>query len=902
MALVVACGPEAIPSPTSPAPAPRPVGTAVQTADGSSRSFEHGLDGFTIEAGGAQPVCAPVDASRLERATGKRLVTLEPPGDYWRTPIDVGQDGACRIDTGAPTNARTILRSSDFTIASPFISFRIGGGGRPGTRVELELAQSSYSAALVERGPGTITMRRVTWETASYQGQRGRIAIIDEDGQGTGLLVDDFRESQTKLAAEPAPLWGFADLHAHPVTQLGFGGHAFFGANEGALTQALSSCQSEHGPNGLGGHAGLAMAAFEASYKGGLGHPTTGSPDFDGWPRYTTQAHQQMHVDWIRRAWQGGLRLMVAHAVNNEQLADLFNGTKPYDDMTVVERQLKAMQEMVGRHQDFMEIAPSAAKARTIIESGRLAIVLGVEVDSIGNCRRDTDCTEQQVRGWVQKLHAWGARHVFPVHLADNALGGTAIYHDGTFNLLSWYLRGDYQKVEHDGSVDFAFGFWKQDLPVYFSQVTLRKNMYGKVGFFPPYDDYKRVKPGHVNARSLTALGRAAIDEMMKLGIVIDADHMGQSTRAELYKIATERRVPIAMGHAWFRDLGYTQAETNDSLKLRHEAMKTAEEIELVRALGGVVAPITNQGDIRRAQSSGVSGECAGASTSWLQAYAYLAERMQGTGVGFGTDFNGLAEEPLPRFGPWACLGRREHSGLDDTRRRIPGRTMAETVRADADSQDAGVTYETALGDARKYRFFGPIGPSAYSSEERSIWIAIAASEAQVDVARLGLGLLEVPLVREIKSGLDDAALAPASTWRQAAFLVKSGASEPTGPAPLKRQYGLIRAIYRQWQRMKSGNAAAPLERNHAGNRDFDVNLDGLAHYGLLPDFLQDVSNQLRRGAGPVKDLQALFRSADAYVKTWERVEAAATARRAATSSAGTAASPTEAAPAKPAP
>ena len=61
-----------------------------------------------------------------------------------------------------------------------------------------------------------------------------------------------------------------------------------------------------------------------------------------------------------------------------------------------------------------------------------------------------------------------------------------------------------------------------------------------------------------------------------------------------------------------------------------------------------------------------------------------------------------------------------------------------------------------------------------------------------------------------------------------------------------------------------------PLERNTAGpRRDFDINLDGLAHYGLLPDFLQDMRNQ----GLDVQDFAPLFRSANDYVEVWAKCE-----------------------------
>ena len=74
----------------------------------------------------------------------------------------------------------------------------------------------------------------------------------------------------------------------------------------------------------------------------------------------------------------------------------------------------------------------------------------------------------------------------------------------------------------------------------------------------------------------------------------------------------------------------------------------------------------------------------------------------------------------------------------------------------------------------------------------------------------------------------------------------------------------------------KGGNPGAPLERCQGpecgGNREFDFNLDGLAHYGLIPDMLQDVSNQLRaQQTGKVRDLRALFRGANDYILMWEK-------------------------------
>ena len=68
-----------------------------------------------------------------------------------------------------------------------------------------------------------------------------------------------------------------------------------------------------------------------------------------------------------------------------------------------------------------------------------------------------------------------------------------------------------------------------------------------------------------------------------------------------------------------------------------------------------------------------------------------------------------------------------------------------------------------------------------------------------------------------------------------------------------------------------------PLARSFiADEHDADVHLDGLSEYGLLPDFFQDVANQMKARGAAVHDLSALFRSAETYLRMWERVEALA--------------------------
>jgi microsomal dipeptidase-like Zn-dependent dipeptidase len=58
-------------------------------------------------------------------------------------------------------------------------------------------------------------------------------------------------------------------------------------------------------------------------------------------------------------------------------------------------------------------------------------------------------------------------------------------------------------------------------------------------------------------------------------------------------------------------------------------------------------------------------------------------------------------------------------------------------------------------------------------------------------------------------------------------------------------------------------------DRQVSGNRTFDLNRDGMAHYGLLADLLQDIRERSGSDA-----YEAIMKSAEGYLQMWERAEA----------------------------
>ena len=104
----------------------------------------------------------------------------------------------------------------------------------------------------------------------------------------------------------------------------------------------------------------------------------------------------------------------------------------------------------------------------------------------------------------------------------------------------------------------------------------------------------------------------------------------------------------------------------------------------------------------------------------------------------------------------------------------------------------------------------------------------------------------------------------------RAAYLARTGGKMPgTGTdEELLKQIEKVKDIWSRLEVISGDNP--PLTRYLAGpRRDFDINIAGLAHYGMLPDFLQD----LRNSGLSQEDLVPLFRSAHDYIQMWETCE-----------------------------
>jgi microsomal dipeptidase-like Zn-dependent dipeptidase len=461
-------------------------------------------------------------------------------------------------------------------------------------------------------------------------------------------------------AQAPPPLTGFVDMHTHPVSQLGFGEQLFFGDNDGPIDIALGSCNCVHN---------FSLNPFESCSQQNLyrnqmvdsvddanginpahAKVAPGYPNFAEWPKYNSILHQQMWIEWIRRAKNGGLRVMVALAVNNQTMADAAETGGVNDDLASMNKQLVRMKELFGRHSDFLEIAYTSADLRRIVSSGKLAVILGVEMDNIGNFYDPADHkgatfnpnpTDAEVRAEIDRLFAFGVRYIFPIHITNNAFGGTALY-SSDFGIANKYNTGSTFVPE---AVDSAGGITFQlEHPFRQLRQSILGNLFMAVTgpILPPqimpdfaanYPNYAPagVNKGHRNSVGLTTKGEMAISYMMKKGMLIDIDHMSERSATSALAMATLYNYPLNSGHDGFRSIP-------DASKLPNENGRTDLQVQQIYSLGGMMG--LGHG---------------GSSTTFLKNYRYGLALSGNQPLAIGTDVNGFF--PLPGVPlPWESI------------------------------------------------------------------------------------------------------------------------------------------------------------------------------------------------------------------------------------------------------
>lgn len=468
--------------------------------------------------------------------------------------------------------------------------------------------------------------------------------------------------SWAEETAQMTSIIGYADLHVHQMSNLGFGGRMLSGKAWGPPATALED--GVHGPNGI-------LDVFgKTQGEGGLlpGHNTSGYPGFEGWPRSTTFTHQQVYETWLKRAVDGGLRLMVMYAVNNPVLCGAVERLKgnlnpQCGDMQAVQVQLdaaKAFEQYVdgqagGAGRGWYRIVRSPAEARAAMRGGKLAVVLGTEVPGLFGCSETANCTDTiSLRQNLEALYAQGVRQILPVHVFNNSFGGTAVA-SPVPAAANFIWNGKHLDLEDCSASGVRYRLTATLDPAIAAMLA--------VGFSPP----PYPSGGHCNRKGLTPAGGFLLRDMMRLHMMVDVDHMGQNTFRDAMRLLRERSYPMVTSHVGF--VALSPDIPGEGQDKRYEANKVQWQVDSLAAAGALISVITRQGTIGEVGASAVStvvNDCDNSVKTFAQAYlhAVRAVRRAGgtdnglTAVAFGSDFNGFNSQPRSRFGDEACDGK----------------------------------------------------------------------------------------------------------------------------------------------------------------------------------------------------------------------------------------------------
>ncbi|HZR35089.1 MAG TPA: hypothetical protein VFA75_06905 [Nevskia sp.] len=472
----------------------------------------------------------------------------------------------------------------------------------------------------------------------------GKLLLADTAGQfgfdGTKGCTD-YPEAQVNASGETfkgrgvdKPVLGFADSHLHisATTFLG-GGHYGTPFNRFGITEALKNCEAVHGPDGTLDVVGNFLGGNPVGH-----HDTVGWPTFVDWPNANSLMHEATYYKWIERTYKAGLRLIVNDLVENQALCTLESktpGHNPLQDCNEMDNAIGQVQFMHdlqdyidaqegGPGKGWFRLVDNPADARKVINDGKLAVVLGIEISHLFNCDvkqlaggpEIDGCTKADIDTQIDRLYNLGVREMFPVHEFNNALGGNGIFDGLVLNAGNFVDTGSFWYTYDCPAGDY---FYDPGAIMTTSDPTGTLNpllkallQAGGAGALPLYPNTRQC-----NGRFLTDLGRYALQKMMEKKIIIEIDHLELKIKDQLLDMAEAQspQYPVVSTHGGHGGISMEQARR-------------------ILAVGGILFPGNGNG----AQY-----------VKTLDKLLPVKSPKYLFGMGYGADTNGLAHQAPPR-------------------------------------------------------------------------------------------------------------------------------------------------------------------------------------------------------------------------------------------------------------
>jgi microsomal dipeptidase-like Zn-dependent dipeptidase len=803
------------------------------------------------------------------------IVPITVGGDYWRdVTYPLGQRGKTVIATAQILgNAATgTLTSPRFYLveSSPYFSVLVGGTNDfEHERVELQILplagevseleqrirewrRSSANPYAVARDGDYLTL--IAFTGGGYEqlrqeivqlppfvfGHEARVKLSDTSASGH-LNVDLPTLSPARERARPTPVWGYADFHTHPMDYMAFGGlngvrtlcgmpggtYDNYVHNPFLVNRDLAPCPPGHGGGPFA--ETFLNAVQKVARKPSLGllipHGELGAPDFPDWPSFLASTHQQMHITQIRRNYDGGLRLMVALATDNLAAQYMTSHVEshhvrpPVPEQLSVAAQLAGMQELALLNASWMQIAYTPEEARSIILHDKLAVILGVEVDQLGTYVNLSDEKPFSITEEVEYLWDLGARVVTPIHAVDNKIGGPAVFETG-YDSLNDLIHRKSLDLSWFELFDPKLGPWffdtKDDETCYPSDKTDDGEC---VQLY--FGRHQRVYLGHC---WLTFFQESpCIHVMFGAGYSRgQKNKKGLTDRGRGYLNALmDRGMIIDTAHMSDASVDGTYEVILQRLQRDHAdkcATYTWKSESRPDCNKAAYPAIISHAHFREQAFYGEHDTFPPSEYDISVHNLELVKRIGGVVGPF------VAEERVST--PWNPTAPEEAGPLKND--------CAQSSKSFAYSFHYAASKLSGVGMATDFTFIPSVAPRF---GEDSCW-----------------------------------------AWHQTTYphleLFKHGSRYDSNAQTDRVAYEDDSA-----QLGVSPRQTVPLKRSRLGlTRTYDINTEGVAYYGMIPDMLQDLKNV----GFPREDFERLFNSAEAYITMWEKTErVAAEGRRA---------------------
>ena len=455
-----------------------------------------------------------------------------------------GLEGASAVRMQPTTLGRYLLYLPDRT----FLAASEGGGVAPA-------AEPSPAAdwRVEEAAAGAFTLSPVSDE------QR-RVEVRFRPAEGCA----EFPEAALDATGEPARglpfkrVGGIVEGHMHWMTFEYFGRRFHCGRpwHPYGIEYALPDCSDIEGPEGTA----APLQNFLNFGNPAQPHDTRGYPQLTEWSS-SNLTYEGTYWRWVQRSWLAGLRLMVMGVNENRVLCELqANRETNCNEMDTVRRGFKALRELQdyvdaqagGPGKGFFQIVTDPFEAREVINSGRMAVVMEIEISEPFDCRgwEQPSCGVEQVDAQLDEMYALGVRSSLLLNKFDNPL--TGVRFDG----------GPVGVVINAGNRQSAGTFWSaktctgrmRDNTIESGVPEGSAAMDGVLGALGvPSGAFPAYPPApHCNTRGLTPLGRHVVRRMMDLGMIVNPDHMSQAAVDDTLTLLESRDYSgVISPHGW---------------------------------------------------------------------------------------------------------------------------------------------------------------------------------------------------------------------------------------------------------------------------------------------------------------------------------------------------------------